>query len=606
MAQFLRPDSDITTTNITGSYTAIDETSASNTDFIESNGTGTSTFECGLSNTSGTPASGSRIVRYVVAELDDATSTPDNTGGPADLTASLHEGSNTIATDTQRSGDGSWTQYSFTLTAPQVASIVNYDNLSFRVVINDVTGGPPGDRARYGLSWMEMEIPNPVDDVGTANNGGVESATNSETATFNYRFLATANNGGVESATVANTATFNYRFLATANNAEIQSATNVDTPTAVHRWVLSANNGGVESATEVDQPTIGQVHNVTANNGGVESVTNSETATFNYRFLATANNSGIESATNVDNPTAVHRWVLSANNGGVESATSVDPPLNLGQVHNLPAANNGGVESATSVDPALNLGQVHNLAAANNGGVESATQVDTATFNYRFLATANNGGVESATDTESGTFLQDHNLTVNNAGIESSSTSRSPVLIDNAAIEGFRSYTANILYSLSATSSLTPTYTMYSPDTNCLVLNLTFQAGNTIAPASKTYTVTYGGQSLTSPVTLNPANDSFVSAVFYLMNPPSGNNVLSVTTNDEFRNITGTILELSGVRSANPVANVQTASATTVAITPESSNSIIVGVQTQREDGQGGVTPSAGNIEIADFAGGGA
>ena len=606
MAQFLRPDSDITTTNITGSYTAIDETSASNTDFIESNGTGTSTFECGLSNTSGSPSSGNRTIRYVVAQLDDGTSTPDATGGAADLTASLHEGSNTISTDTQRSADGAWTQYSWTLSAGEESSIVDYNNLSFRVVINDVTGGPPGDRSRYGLSWMEMEVPNPVDDVGTANNGGVESATNTDTATFNYRFLATANNGGIESATEANTATFNYRFLATANNAGIESATNVDNPTAVHRWVLSANNAGIQSTTSVDPALdLGQVHNTTANNGGVESATNVDSPLLGQvHNLPAANNGGIESTSQVDTPTAVHRWVLSANNGGIQSTTSVDPALNLGQVHNV-TANNGGVESATSVDPALNLGQVHNVTA-NNGGVESATNVDSPLIGQVHNVTANNGGVESATDTESGTFLQDHNLTVNNAGVESSTSLRSPVLIDNAAIEGFRSYTANVLYSLSATSSLTPSYTMYSPDTNCLVLNLTFQAGNTIAPASKTYTVTYGGQSLTSPVTLNPANDSFVSAVFYLMNPPSGNNVLSVTTNDEFRNITGTILELSGVRSANPVANVQTASATTVAITPESSNSIIVGVQTQREDGQGGVTPSAGNIEIADFAGGGA
>jgi len=50
MAQFGRPDSDITTTEIVGGFTDIDEVSFSDADYLTSNDNTTAVYECGLSD----------------------------------------------------------------------------------------------------------------------------------------------------------------------------------------------------------------------------------------------------------------------------------------------------------------------------------------------------------------------------------------------------------------------------------------------------------------------------------------------------------------------------------------------------------------------------
>ena len=75
MAQFLRPDSDVTTTNVSaGTFASIDESTASDADFVIGTNNTATTYECGLSNPADTPGSGTCTVRFRHAQGDHDTS----------------------------------------------------------------------------------------------------------------------------------------------------------------------------------------------------------------------------------------------------------------------------------------------------------------------------------------------------------------------------------------------------------------------------------------------------------------------------------------------------------------------------------------------------
>jgi hypothetical protein len=110
---------------------------------------------------------------------------------------------------------------------------------------------------------------------------------------------------------------------------------------------------------------------------------------------------------------------------------------------------------------------------------------------------------------------------------------------------------------------------------------------------------------MTAAMSYDPPDNEYVSLIYYLIDPPTANSQLSISTNDEFNSITVSLVELKGINDVSPIGNTQNASAETTAITPESSNAIIVTVRTDKEMGQGGVTPSTDNIELIDTPGGG-
>jgi len=150
MAQFLRPDSDVTSTNIaSGNYTGIDETSASDSDYVEtkkqSDGN-TSRYECGLSNPSITPTSGTTTVRYRLGpgELNAVVIT---------VTVSVYQGTTLIAASGGQTVPSSATTYSFT---PDMSSVTNWNDLRLRFDFA-FTGGGASSSGR--LLWTELEAP---------------------------------------------------------------------------------------------------------------------------------------------------------------------------------------------------------------------------------------------------------------------------------------------------------------------------------------------------------------------------------------------------------------------------------------------------------------
>lgn len=155
MAQFARPDSDISTGSWTGSYTAIDEVTASDADFITSDdNTSPDTFECGLSNVTDPVSSTGHIVRWRWRK--------EATGGHTiNPVVRLMQGATTIASKTVAAFDtATFTDDSFTLSGAEADSITDYTDLRLQFERAGDTGGSPSGRRFLEVSWAELEVPN--------------------------------------------------------------------------------------------------------------------------------------------------------------------------------------------------------------------------------------------------------------------------------------------------------------------------------------------------------------------------------------------------------------------------------------------------------------
>ena len=161
MTQYARPDSDITTTGFTGSYTDIDETSYDMSDYIEGNGANNQTdyyYEVGLSNiTDPTSSSG-----HVLKATWNMSSSQSHT-----IKIRLYQGGTQICealnwTGTFNSGSpvgggiNTNNLVEYTLTSGQADSITNYEDLRVRFYLKKNTGSG-GRTGRFG--WAVLEAP---------------------------------------------------------------------------------------------------------------------------------------------------------------------------------------------------------------------------------------------------------------------------------------------------------------------------------------------------------------------------------------------------------------------------------------------------------------
>jgi hypothetical protein len=255
------------------------------------------------------------------------------------------------------------------------------------------------------------------------------------------------------------------------------------------------------------------------------------------------------------------------------------------------------ITSNSEVDtPAIT--QLHNLTSTE---ISSNSEVDTPILGhiYVFFSTE----IQSASEVDTTSISQLHILLVTE--ISSNTEVDTPAVFHLYNLPGLNYVTANIIYSISATNDISEYYTLQVPNTNCMVVLFSFESDDIVASPGKTYTVTYGAGTFTEADPYDPPDNGFSSLVHYLLTPASGNNLLRIQTNDSFKNITATVLELRGVDEADPIGNTETASSTTVAITSETSNAITLSVLGMKESGQGGVTPSTDNTELVDYQGGG-
>jgi hypothetical protein len=167
MAQFLRPDSNITQTSFTNGFAEIDEASANDSDFAYGANNTIATLEVGLTDPPKTPNAAQTVtVRYRVAKVSSGTLS--GTGGTVTVTCSVREGPSTvIATDAARTTTGSWVEYSFTFNANLVS---NWNALRLRFVTS--ASGAGGNARGGAVSWAELEAPNQAPLQGTAALSG--------------------------------------------------------------------------------------------------------------------------------------------------------------------------------------------------------------------------------------------------------------------------------------------------------------------------------------------------------------------------------------------------------------------------------------------------
>ena len=136
MAQYARPDSDISATNWTGSYTAIDEVTPSDTDYITGSQAANGTWEGGLSDVN-TPATTSVTVRYRVRKEPSG-------GFQRGVTVALYQGTTLIGSHSTSDLTDTWSQYSGTIDA---SSVTDWTALRVRLTSTGQTGNPKIERA---------------------------------------------------------------------------------------------------------------------------------------------------------------------------------------------------------------------------------------------------------------------------------------------------------------------------------------------------------------------------------------------------------------------------------------------------------------------------
>lgn len=170
MAQYLRPDSDVSLTNWTGSYTAIDEASYSDSDYITGAEASSGTAVIGLSNPSGDPALDTgHVVRFRAWQ--------ENAKKVRTLVVALYQGTTLISAYNGGSAitlvKGTPTAYSWTLSEAEAGNITDYTDLRLWFTSGGDTGTPASQRSYVYVSWAELETP----DAGAVTHEGQASIT---------------------------------------------------------------------------------------------------------------------------------------------------------------------------------------------------------------------------------------------------------------------------------------------------------------------------------------------------------------------------------------------------------------------------------------------
>ncbi len=174
MAQYGRPDSDITQSNWSGGYGTIDEASYSDADYITGSSSANGTAEYGLSNVTDPVSSSTHVVRFRAWQ--------QNNSHQRTLVASLYQGTTLISSYNGGVAfnlvKGTATAYSWTLSSGEADAITDYSDLRVRFVSGGTVGTPAGSRSAVYVSWSELEVPDASgstynESISLGRSGGV-------------------------------------------------------------------------------------------------------------------------------------------------------------------------------------------------------------------------------------------------------------------------------------------------------------------------------------------------------------------------------------------------------------------------------------------------
>lgn len=230
--------------------------------------------------------------------------------------------------------------------------------------------------------------------------------------------------------------------------------------------------------------------------------------------------------------------------------------------------------------------------------VSSATSVESPTVSQEHGLSG--GSVSSASQLSTPAVGQAHVLV--GAGLVAAAQVSTPSLSE--AVEGAVSRVgfADLLNTSSLTTAyVTSAYSASGGANNCVVLCIAFLMRT---PIPTTITVTYGGSAMTQVIYANNgANNDTGSAVFYLMNPPTGSQTTSITFDNDVRSCTATLIELSNVDDVDPVGNSAGANTgNTVSVTSSAAGSFIAGITTVRDGDRGPFSPTSDTTELTDVS----
>lgn len=170
MAQFARPDSNITQTGMTGGFAEIDEATPSDSDLAWGADNTAALLEVTLSNVTDPGVHTGHIVRFRWAKTNDGV--PDGGGNAVSGDVGLYDYSVSTSVAIAAKGltalGGSFVQDSFTLTEVEAAGIADYTQLVLKFGTTQ-SGGNPTNRRGGAISWAELEVP----DAGGATSNRV-------------------------------------------------------------------------------------------------------------------------------------------------------------------------------------------------------------------------------------------------------------------------------------------------------------------------------------------------------------------------------------------------------------------------------------------------
>lgn len=234
MAQFLRPNANVTQTSFTNGFGEIDETSASDSDFAWSANNVAATLEVALTNPAATPGAGTTTIRYRIARMNNGVL--DGGGNACLVTAALYQGTTLISADSQRNSDGTWTTYSW---APDVSSVTDWNDLRLRFTTT-ASGGGPSVRRGAAISWAEVEAPD-----AAASNPATSTLTDNFGAALDSGKWTASNNNGT-AATSGGVLDLNVSSTTPVSHATILSVDDYDLTGDVvfARLVRPATNAG--------------------------------------------------------------------------------------------------------------------------------------------------------------------------------------------------------------------------------------------------------------------------------------------------------------------------------------------------------------------------
>jgi hypothetical protein len=154
MAQFLRPDSNVTQTNWTNGFAEIDEATASDADFSYGGANSNSArLEVGTSDPADTPdPAGTATVRWRRAKVTSAGAL-SGTGGTVSQTCGVYQGATLIASSTITT-TGAWVESTFTFGAGDIS-----DWTDVRLRFTQTNSGGGGNARGSAVSWAEIEAP---------------------------------------------------------------------------------------------------------------------------------------------------------------------------------------------------------------------------------------------------------------------------------------------------------------------------------------------------------------------------------------------------------------------------------------------------------------